>query len=174
MGRETSNHDVDSKLVALLIVGGGGDGTAAGLQNKSDNVGNDKDDGNPLGLEQAEPDAEDGDDPAEADVDGGCDKGRGDGGADEVGDKVVPAKDVIVQHDPPRIAHNLENHAADHADEESPGLVADAQEALGDEQGGEDGEVDGVAGERGDVGDSTKLFYGAGFECAQFSVEGWV
>lgn len=85
----------------------------------------------------------------------------------------VHGEEVGVHPDAAAVAQNLEDAAASHTDEEAPGLLAEAEDALGEEKEGEDDEVDGVTGEGGDVVDET-LRGAAGFEGALFVGDGVV
>lgn len=99
-----------------------------------------------LGLEQTQSGPEDGDDSSEAEVDRGGKKGRSDREPHEVDDEIVLFKDVVVEQDPARVAHDLEGDSAYHAHEEAPCLVPDPEEDLEHEEEEEDSCVGDVAG----------------------------
>ena len=62
-----------------------------------------------------------------------------------------------MEFDTGRVPDDLEASAAYHGDEEAPSPVADPEEDLCEEAKGEDGEVEGIAGERRHVMNLAKL-----------------
>ena len=67
--------------------------------------------------------------------------------------------------DPPRVADYFEQEPADHSSQVAPCSIADAEEDVDEKEGSEDGRVEGIAAERGDISD-IGVGEGAGLEGA--------
>lgn len=162
---QTGNHDVDALLRFGVGVGSVGQCSADGLQHEGKDVAADEDVGVGVGREAGLIGAVDGDDARQADVDAGGQEAGGDGQGDDVEQERIRLERVVVHLDAGDVAEDLEDLAADDAGEEGPGAVANAEGDLDDEDYGEDGEEDDVAGQGGDIVDGGKV-EGAGADFA--------
>ena len=89
--------------------------------------------------------------PCETEVDAGCDERRRNGKRDKIDQEAVEVEDVIAEHYAADVPDDFTEEAERHPGHEGPGLVANAEEEMGDDQNAENGGIDGVAGEGGDV-----------------------
>lgn len=71
MEDETGDHDVDSRLLGVWVVGGGSEAAAGTLEDERDEIAADKDEGVCPGLDSRGAFAIHDDDAGEAEVDGG-------------------------------------------------------------------------------------------------------
>lgn len=81
---QAGNHDINARLLRVVIVGRRGNGTSGRLQNEGEDIETDEGDGINGRAEARNVSAIRDDDAGEADVDGGAEESRGDGEADEV------------------------------------------------------------------------------------------
>ena len=84
-------------------------------------------------------------------MDGSNEDGGSEGEANKIHQEKVVCERVKAHLYSSNIAENFEDKVAQHADHEASGFVADAEEDLSDQGQGEDGQVQGVTGEYGDV-----------------------
>lgn len=150
---QAGNHDVDAHLVLGLGRGAGRDAATGGLQDEREQVAAAEDKGVCARAEARQVLAVDDDDAREAEVDGGAEEGGRDGEADEVDEEVVAGwvEGVLVQQYAPGVADGFAGQAEEHGCHVAPCSVAHAQVDVGDEVDAEDGGVEGVAAQRGDV-----------------------
>ena len=97
------------------------------------------------------------DDAAEHQVYTRCDERRANRQRNEVYEEGVLFEDLVVHPDSAAVANELAGTAYRHANHEAPGLIAYAETGLSEHEDEEDGEVDCVAGDCGEVGDGATL-----------------
>ena len=144
--RQTSNHDIDTGLLARRAgVRGGSDPTTGTLENQREEVEDDERDGVCARLEARKALTIDDDDARQAEVDGGREEGRADGQADEVEQEVTQLERVAVQLDTTSVTQDLEEKAEERAHRVTPHLVADTDAQADKQVQTKDAEQDGIA-----------------------------
>lgn len=169
--RQAGNHDIHARLLRVVFVARRRNGTSGRLQNQREDVETDEGDGIDGRTESRNGSAVDDDDAGQAEIDGGAEEGWGDGEADEVarggvsicwaerGQRMLGAlhlepragENVVVQLDSGQVTENLQREASDHAAQKTPCAISNAEEDLRDQNQGEEGQIEGIPGQGGDV-----------------------
>lgn len=151
LAREPGNHEVDPRLVEAFRDVERRQRTAAGLKHERQEVEADKGPSDCLRAQPAQLGAIHCDNASKADVYRAGVECRSDCQANEIDDEVGIVEVVVVELDSGDISHDLQRRSSQHADHESPGAVANAEDNLREEGQTENGQVERVARERGNV-----------------------